>query len=121
MRALDAGNFFKETVSVGHDFFGTAFLGVLLLLVNLGTPGELVPVWPLVLAAGLMTALAMELSYLSIKRIGPTLAAGMLAAAPVHRPRMVVTRGAVSPRSAHRHGAGDRRRRDAVAQQQAYR
>ncbi|MEX2497233.1 MAG: DMT family transporter [Woeseia sp.] len=71
------------TVSFGRYFFGTAFLGLLLSVLDLGVLGDLLPVWHLLLAAGLMTALAMELFYWSIKSIGPSLAAGMLAAAPV--------------------------------------
>lgn len=71
------------TVSFGRYVFGTAFLAVLLSVLDLGQLRGLVPVWPLLLTAGMMTALAMELFYWSIDRIGPSLAAGMLAAAPV--------------------------------------
>ena len=71
------------TVSFGRYFFGTVFLAVLLSILDLGRLRDLLPVWHLLLAAGMMTALAMELFYWSIDRIGPSLAAGMLAAAPV--------------------------------------
>ena len=71
------------TVSFGRYFFGTAFLAILLSVLDLGRLRDLLPVWQLLLAAGMMTALAMELFYWSINRIGPSLAAGMLAAAPV--------------------------------------
>lgn len=71
------------TVSFGRYFFGTAFLGILLSVFDLGPLHNLLPAWHLLLAAGILTALAMELLYWSIKSIGPSLAAGMLAAAPV--------------------------------------
>lgn len=71
------------TVSVGRYLFGAVFLSVVLLVVDLGSPRDLLPIWPLVLAAGALTAIAMGLFYLSIDRIGPSLAAGLLAGAPV--------------------------------------
>jgi drug/metabolite transporter (DMT)-like permease len=71
------------TVSFGRYFFGTAFLAILLSVLDLGDLNDLLPVWQLVLAAGMMTALAMQLFYWSVDRIGPSIAAGMLAAAPV--------------------------------------
>lgn len=71
------------TVSFARYLFGTAFLVVLLSVLDLGSLPDLLPFWNLVVAAGMMSALAMELFYWSINRIGPSLAAGMLAAAPV--------------------------------------
>jgi drug/metabolite transporter (DMT)-like permease len=71
------------TVSLGRYLFGTLFLSVVLLVIDLGSPRELLPVWELVLIAGALAALAMGLFYASIDRIGPSLAAGLLAGAPV--------------------------------------
>jgi drug/metabolite transporter (DMT)-like permease len=71
------------TVGLGRYLFGTAFLAVLLAAVELGSLATLVSVWALLLAAGLFSALAMAFFYWSIKRLGPSLAAGLLAAAPV--------------------------------------
>jgi len=71
------------TVSLGRYLFGTLFLSVMLLVLDLGAPPALVPFWELVLAAGGLSALAMGLFYRSIDRIGPSLAAGLLAGAPI--------------------------------------
>jgi drug/metabolite transporter (DMT)-like permease len=71
------------TVSLGRFLFGTAILVVLTLVTELGPLSALLPVWELLLAAGVLTALSMGLFYLAIHRAGPSLAAGLLAAAPV--------------------------------------
>lgn len=71
------------TVGLGRYLFGTLFLILLLSVLDLGSLVELLPVWPLLLTAGVLSALAMGLFYWTIKRIGPSIAAGLLAAAPL--------------------------------------
>jgi len=71
------------TVSLGRYLFGTLFLVGLLALVDLGSMRDLLPVWPQLLGAGLLSAQAMGFFYWAVKRIGPSLSAGFLASAPV--------------------------------------
>jgi drug/metabolite transporter (DMT)-like permease len=71
------------TVGLGRYLFGTVFLAVLLSVLDLGPLSALAAFWPMVLAAGVLVALSMGFFYWSMKRMGPSLAAGLLAAAPV--------------------------------------
>lgn len=71
------------TVGLGRYLFGTAFLVALLLVLDMGGLRALLPVWPMVMAAGVLVAVSMGFFYWSIKRMGASLAAGLLAGAPV--------------------------------------
>lgn len=71
------------TVSLGRYLFGTLFLLALLGVLGVAEAATLLEYWPYVLGAGLLSALAMGFFYWGIKRAGPSLAAGLLATAPV--------------------------------------